>query len=70
MKKLDLLDDVDDAEDSDEGLLFFRRRAVIDQNLLNNDKAEFSYATSKYKWGGEGGAFNTKDLSKWLKVYN
>ena len=50
--------------------MYVRRRAVIDQMLLNNTKADFSYATAKYKWGGEDGAFENKDLSAWFRVYN
>jgi hypothetical protein len=38
--------------------------------LLKNDKADFSYATNKYKWGGEEGVFDAKELGAWFKVYN
>ena len=38
--------------------------------LLKNSKADFSYAIKKYKWGGEDGAFESKDLQQWFKVYN
>ena len=50
--------------------MYIRRRAVIDQLLLKNDKADFSYATNKYKWGGENGTFVAKELGAWFKVYN
>ena len=43
--------------------MYVRRRAVIDQMLLNNKKADFSYATNKYKWGGEEGVFESKELA-------
>jgi len=38
--------------------------------LLKNNKADFSYATNKYKWVGEEGAFEAKELGAWFKVYN
>jgi len=50
--------------------MYVRRRAVIDQILLKNDKADFSYATNKYKWSGENGNFESKQLGAWFKVYN
>ena len=49
-------------DDEVEPMTFIRRRAVIDQMLLRNPKADFSYAIKKYKWGGEDGAFESKDL--------
>jgi hypothetical protein len=64
-------DDIEDEwNEADEDLMFVRRRAVIDQLLLKNDKADFSYATNKYKWAGENGTFEPKQLGAWFKVYN
>ena len=62
--KLDINEASDDGLDDDEneGLEFIRRRAVIDQMLLRNPKADFSHAIKKYKWGGEDGFFESKDL--------
>lgn len=54
---------------------FIKRRALIDQMLLDNKKADFSYAEKKYKWktGNEDegkGYFSGIDLAEWYRVYN
>lgn len=69
-KKLDANESFDEYDDVDEDLMYVRRRAVIDQLLLKNNKADFSYATNKYKWGGEEGSFEGKELGEWFRVYN
>jgi hypothetical protein len=44
--------------------------------LLDNERADFSYAEKKYKWksGGEDvegeGFFSGIDLAEWYRVYN
>lgn len=47
-----------------------RRRALVDQMLMNNKKADFTYATKKYRWKGEEGDFKSDDLTAYYRVYN
>ena len=47
-----------------------RRRALVDQMLMNNKKADFTYATKKYRWMGEEGDFKSDDLTAYYRVYN
>ena len=49
---------------------YLRRRALVDQMLMSNKKADFSYATHKRKWKGEEGVFNSDDLAAWFRVWN
>ena len=49
---------------------YLRRRALVDQMLMSNKKADFSYATHKRKWRGEEGVFNSDDLAAWFRVWN
>ena len=46
--------------------------------LMDNKKADFSYAERKYKWKSENpdgemannGYYNNVDLAEWYRVYN
>ena len=49
---------------------FVRRRALIDQALIHNEKTKKSLAIKKYVWTGDGGAFKSKDLEEWHNLYN
>ena len=57
---------------------YIQRRALIDQMLMDNSKADFSYAERKYKWKSENpdgelannGYYNNIDLAEWYRVYN
>ena len=49
---------------------FVRRRALVDQMLLDNKKTDFSYAIHKRAFYGEGGTFNSVDLAAWYRVWN
>ena len=46
---------------------YLKKRALIDQQLLVNDKRDFSYAQRKWLWMGEdgGGIFEKDDLQDW-----
>ena len=56
--------------------VMIQRRALIDQMLLENSKADFSYAERKYRWysSAEGlrnkGFYSGIDLAEWYRVYN
>jgi len=47
-----------------------RRRALVDQMLMDNKKADFTYATKKYRWCGEEGDFKSDDLVEYYRIYN
>ena len=49
---------------------YLRRRALVDQMLLSNKKADFSYADKKRRFFGEHGTFASTDLEAWFRVYN
>lgn len=49
---------------------YVRRRALVDQMLLDNKKTDFSYAIHKRAFFGEGGTFNSVDLAAWYRVWN
>ena len=47
-----------------------RRRGLIDQMLMDNKKSLFTYATKKYRWKGEEGDFESKNLTEYYRCYN
>ena len=49
---------------------YVRRRANIDQALLENVKTNKSLAIHKYKFKGKDGIFATEDLEDWHNLYN
>ena len=50
---------------------YIQKRALIDQQLLDNNKAFFSYAHNKHMWQGEeDGFFQSKDLIEWYRLWN
>ena len=49
---------------------YVKNRALIDQQLINNERAHFSYAERKWNWQGEEGFFNKDDLMEWFRLYN
>ena len=51
---------------------YIKRRALVDQQLIINKKADFSYAQRKWNWIGEdgGGMFESPDLQEWFNVWN
>ena len=49
---------------------YVRKRALVDQMLMTNKRADFSYADKKRVFTGENGAFNSVDLAEWFRVYN
>ena len=49
---------------------YVKRRALVDQQLMDNKKAHFSYADRKRRFFGEHGTFNSVDLAAWYSVYD
>lgn len=49
---------------------YVARKALVDEQLAVNNKADFSYAVKRYKWAGEQGDFNSVDLAAWYRVYH
>ena len=47
-----------------------KRRALVDQQLMSNKKADFSYAVMKRRFYGKNGTFNSVDLAAWYRVYD
>ena len=71
----DLEENTGDIEPEYKGQ-YVRRRALVDQMLINNRKTTFSYADEKrifYGMGADGETpsnFASTDLAEWFSVFN
>ena len=75
-KKKKKNDNEEDDEEGDDDLIkdykgkFIKRRALVDQMLMDNTRADFSYAHHKWRWKGANGVYNSVPLADWHRVYN
>ena len=50
---------------------YLKKRGLVDQQLVINKKADFSYAQRKWLWyGEEDGVYAAPDLQDWYQVYD
>ena len=49
---------------------FIKKRALVDQMLLQNEVRDFTYAERKIRFLGEEGAFNSSDLAEYYQVFD
>ena len=49
---------------------YMKRRALVDQLLLKNEKRHVSHAQQKWRWVGDQGAFENENLQDWFTVHD
>ena len=49
---------------------FLKKRALIDEMLVNNKKIDKSHAEQKRRWIGNEGAFKSENLQEWFQTHD